>query len=98
MVQTRLGSKEVDKIPDGHLNNEANGHANGHVVTRDNERTDYTRWRLLDEQGRHTWHYLTSDNELEAWPQSIADKHHLGFDTVSSFNLHSVRTDRLGSP
>ena len=97
MVQTRVGYKAVDKIPNGHLNHEANGHANGHVVTGDNERTDYTRWRLLDEQGRHTWHYLASDDELKAWPQSIADKHHLGFDTVSSLNMQSVWTNGLGS-
>lgn len=97
MVQTRLSYKTVDKIPKGHLNGEANGHANGHVVTHDNERTDYTRWRLLDEQGRHTWHYLAADEELEAWPQSLADKHHLGLDTVSSLTLQSVWTNRLGS-
>ncbi|KAI9791601.1 MAG: Lanosterol synthase (Oxidosqualene--lanosterol cyclase) [Peltula sp. TS41687] len=45
------------------------------------EKTDYSRWRLLDEAGRHTWHYLESDEELEAWSQSIADKHHLGLAT-----------------
>ena len=47
-----------------------------------NQKTDYSRWRLLDEQGRHTWHYLTTDEQVKAWPQTIADKYHLGLPTV----------------
>jgi lanosterol synthase len=45
-------------------------------------RTDYARWRLLDDRGRQTWHYLKTDKELKEWPQSIADKYHLGLPTV----------------
>lgn len=45
-------------------------------------RTDYTRWRLLDERGRQTWHYLSDDEEAEEWPQTIADKWFLGLPTV----------------
>lgn len=45
-------------------------------------RTDYTRWRLKTEDGRQTWDYLTTDEQLAAWPQSIADKYHLGLPTV----------------
>ncbi|RPB08450.1 terpene synthase [Morchella conica CCBAS932] len=45
------------------------------------EKTDYTRWRLRSEDGRQTWHYLTTDKELAAWPQSVADKYHLGLPT-----------------
>jgi lanosterol synthase len=45
-------------------------------------KTDYTRWRLLDEAGRQTWHYLATDEEVKKWPQSIADKYHLGMPTV----------------
>ncbi|MCJ1398857.1 Lanosterol synthase (Oxidosqualene--lanosterol cyclase) [Xylographa trunciseda] len=41
-------------------------------------KTDLNRWRLLDEDGRQTWHYLESEDEIKAWPQSIADRHHLG--------------------
>ena len=37
--------------------------------------TDLERWRLLDENGRHTWHYLKSDEEVEKWPQTIYDRH-----------------------
>lgn len=47
------------------------------------EKTDYTRWRLKDDRGCQTWHYLSSVEEVKAWPQSAADKHFLGMDTVS---------------
>lgn len=69
----------------------ANGHANGHYLNGfvkeastqpEDERTDYSKWRLLDERGRQTWHYLESEEEIEEWPQSVADKHHLGLPTV----------------
>jgi lanosterol synthase len=46
------------------------------------EKTDYTRWRLKDDRGAQTWHYLTGDEEIKAWPQSTADKYFLGLDTV----------------
>lgn len=45
-------------------------------------KTDYTRWRLKSERGRQTWHYLETDEELAAWPQTAYDKYHLGMDTV----------------
>ncbi|KJX98068.1 lanosterol synthase like protein [Zymoseptoria brevis] len=43
--------------------------------------TDHTRWRLEDDNGRQTWHYLTSDTDVKKWPQTTADKYHLGLDT-----------------
>ena len=45
-------------------------------------KTDYTRWRLKSERGRQTWHYLETDEELAAWPQTAYDKYHLGMNTV----------------
>lgn len=45
-------------------------------------KTDYTRWRLKTEDGCQTWHYLETDAELSAWPQTTYDKYHLGLDTV----------------
>ena len=60
-----------------------NGHANGHAQLQSKiEKTDRSRWRLLDEQGRHTWHYLTEDEEIKEWPQTDHDKYHLGLPTV----------------
>jgi len=53
--------------------------------------SDYTRWRLLvSDGGRHTWHYLESDEEIQAWPQTTIDKYWLGMATVwycTSFRL-----------
>jgi lanosterol synthase len=57
----------------GHLNPDSNS----------DSKTDYTRWRLVNEEGRQTWRYLESDEENEAWPQTIADKYNLGLPTVS---------------
>lgn len=63
---------------EGHLSTDANG----------DQKTDYSRWRLRDDDGRQTWHYLESDEENEKWPQSVADKYFLGLPTVKT-RLHS---------
>ncbi|KAI8873569.1 terpene synthase [Ramicandelaber brevisporus] len=42
---------------------------------------DPSRWRLRAHPGtggRHTWHYLETDEEAAAWPQSDLDKYWLG--------------------
>ena len=60
-------------------------HQNGSVKEASveiEEKTDIYRWRLLDERGCQTWHYLESDEEIKAWPQSIADKYFLGLALV----------------
>ncbi|EGC47128.1 oxidosqualene:lanosterol cyclase [Histoplasma capsulatum var. duboisii H88] len=55
---------------------------NGNNRTLDtDEKTDYSRWRLRDDRGRQTWHYLKTDEELKAWPQTVADKYFLGLPT-----------------
>jgi lanosterol synthase len=61
--------------------------AQGHLTADENgdSKTDYARWRLVNEAGRQTWRYLESDEEHEDWPQSIADKYHLGMPTVISY-------------
>ncbi|KAH8731824.1 lanosterol synthase [Phaeosphaeriaceae sp. PMI808] len=46
------------------------------------ETTDHTRWRLKNDHGCQTWHYLKSDEEVKAWPQNTADKYFLGMDTA----------------
>ena len=43
---------------------------------------DLDRWRLLDERGRQTWHYMKSEKEVQAWPQTLIDRHHLGLELV----------------
>jgi len=48
--------------------------------------TDITRWRMLDEGGRQTWHYLETEEQAKKWPQSAADKWYLEQETVRTFN------------
>lgn len=69
--------------------------ANGTGLTGSDEKTDYSRWRLLNDDGRHTWHYLETDEEIEKWPQSIADKYHLGLPTVWHLLFLSIRAVRI---
>src|ERR1700753_1470489 len=45
--------------------------------------TDYSRWRLVvDEDGRHSWTYLRTDEECANWPQKPLDKFWIGLPTV----------------
>lgn len=69
---------------------QANGHANSSVTAAESvvdQKTDHTRWRLKNDDGRQTWHYLESDEELKAWPMTAADKYFLGQDTVSILEI-----------
>jgi lanosterol synthase len=101
MIQTRLATMES---PNGHANGHANGYANGYANGTANghagttslrithQTTDRSRWRLLNESGRHTWHYLKSDKEIKEWPQTIADKYHTGQPTVGQTDRVQTRT------
>lgn len=46
-------------------------------------KTDRTKWRMKDEDGRHTWKYLEGDDAAKEWPQTYADKYYLGLPLVS---------------
>lgn len=60
------------------------------------ERTDYTRWRMLDDAGRQTWHYLEDDQDVKEWPQSTADKYFLGLPTVRTLRtLHRAKASNM---
>jgi lanosterol synthase len=72
--------QEATKSHIGHWRTSANGNLT--VDANGDEKTDYLRWRLLDDRGRQTWHYLESDEENEKWSQTIADRHHIGLPTV----------------
>jgi len=51
--------------------------------TGDKAFTDYSRWRLLvNDGGRHTWHYLRTDEAAKEWPQNNVDKFWLGQNLV----------------
>lgn len=46
--------------------------------------TDLTRWRLTaEDNGRHIWDYLESDEACQIRAQTVMDKHMLGIPTVS---------------
>lgn len=48
------------------------------------EKTDYSRWRLRDNNSCQSWVYLEDDEALKEWPQSTADKYFLGLPLVSN--------------
>ncbi|KAK5552844.1 Lanosterol synthase erg7A [Exophiala xenobiotica] len=86
MAQTRQSAQKAANgasinQANGHSKGSAKGHANGHIADPHNAKTDRSRWRLHDVSGRHTWHYLKSDQEIQEWPQTTADKYHLGLPT-----------------
>jgi lanosterol synthase len=65
-----------------------NGTANGSTsFNKEIQKTDYSRWRLENIRGCQIWKYMESDEANKAWPQSVADKYHLGMDTVSAHVL-----------
>ena len=46
------------------------------------ETTDINRWRLRDNRGEQTWHYLETEEQVKAWPQTAADRYFLGLPSV----------------
>lgn len=64
-------------------------------------KTDKTRWRLNDDDGRHKWVYLEDDAAAKKWPQSYSDKYFLGLPLVSPspghIHLHGDNADCLSS-
>lgn len=60
----------------------ANGVIRNAKRPRIEERTDYTRWRMRDDESRHTWHYIEDDEAAKKWPQTYADKYYLGLPLV----------------
>ena len=70
-------------------NGSANGTTNGTIKQLDDveRKTDHLRWRMKDVDGRQTWRYLESDEQLKAWPMTSADKYYLGMDTVRRLGI-----------
>ena len=48
----------------------------------EDESTDINRWRLRDHRGEQTWHYLETEEQVKAWPQTAADRYLLGLPLV----------------
>ena len=80
---------------DKQANGSANGSTNGTIKplqAYDAElKTDHSRWRMKNADGRQTWHYLQSDEQVKAWPMTAADKYYLGQDTVCQQEISPMR-------
>jgi lanosterol synthase len=78
------GNAEQNGKPDENGKVQPNGTGATHPAKRPRleERTDYTRWRMRDDESRHTWHYLEDDEAMKEWPQTLADKYYLGLPLV----------------
>lgn len=72
-----------------------NGSVKG-AGTIETEATDIQRWRLLDERGRQTWHYLDSEDKSKEWPQTTADRYFLGLDLVGRQSLRPSKPQGIG--
>lgn len=57
------------------------------------ECTDLRRWRLADDRGRQTWHYMSTDEGAKSWPQNTIDKYHLGLEVVRTIASDRVALD-----
>lgn len=57
------------------------------------ESTDIRRWRLADDRGRHTWHYMSTDEGAKSWPQNTIDRYHLGLELVRTVANDRVAVD-----
>ncbi|KAK3942483.1 putative lanosterol synthase [Diplogelasinospora grovesii] len=71
---------QEDICEKGSTKKRTNADLNGHAAKRPRieDKTDYSRWRMRDDESRHTWHYLEDDEAAKDWPQTYADKYFLG--------------------
>lgn len=60
-------------------------------------KTDPTRWRLKDDDSRHSWLYLESEKEAKDWPQSYAEKYFLGLPLVRAAKRFKYLLIKLAS-
>ena len=97
MVVTRSSGKKAaaeatpEKSSPRKRFSDGNGGSYGHVSKRPRiqDTTDRTRWRMRDNESRHTWRYLEDDEAAEKWPQSAADKYFLGLPLVCNWTSFS---------
>jgi lanosterol synthase len=52
--------------------------------------TDLNNWRLKVVEGAQTWHYLETDEERKAWPQTLWDKYSLGLPIVNKLSFECI--------
>lgn len=61
-------------------------------------KTDRTRWRMKDDDSRHTWHYLADDEAVKDWPQSYAEKYYMNLPLVRDVARYLARQDLEAYP
>jgi len=76
MVRYEQSASNGSAIPNG---KQPNG-----IMKEEQDTTNLKNWRLHDDHGCQTWHYLQSDEDVKSWPQSAADRYHLGLPMVCS--------------
>lgn len=92
---TRPADATSTSIANGSPSKKRKAEGNGSLQAakrHQDEKTDYSRWRLRDERGRQTWHFLETDEEMKAWEQSVADKYMLGLETVGLIATNTQKT------
>lgn len=94
-LKTTTQLAATKKRPAGTQEN-GNGNVNEAKRARTESRTDYTRWRMRDQDSRHTWHYLEDDEAVKNWPQTDADKYYLGLPLVRSLRRNPIRPFPFG--
>jgi lanosterol synthase len=57
--------------------------------------TNLENWRLKVVEGAQTWHYLSTDEERKAWPQTLWDRYHLGLALVCSSVYYSLKCIKI---
>ncbi|KAL5037723.1 hypothetical protein BDEG_25741 [Batrachochytrium dendrobatidis JEL423] len=65
----------------------------------DDNTADLLNWRLKVSHGAQTWHYLQTEQERNAWPQTTFDKYWLGIlqdDTVLDHPTTAIASARNG--
>lgn len=59
--------------------------------------TDLENWRLKVEEGAQTWHYMETDEEKKAWPQTLWDRYHLGLPLVKKRKVNEINLTMLNT-
>jgi lanosterol synthase len=77
-VTHEIDTPKHDAFYDSDLYNDV---ATEHVNLSTIDKTARSRWRLIGKDGQQRWTYLHSQEEADAWPQSTADRWHLGLST-----------------
>ena len=89
---SKMAAHKTDNCTNGQANGKNPNAFDVEEKISTKEATDINCWRLLDERGRQTWHYLDSPEKIKQWPQSIVDKHHISLPLIrQTIYLFSIK-------